>query len=79
MSFAGTIENGAVVLTEPLPLPNGTPVTIAVATPALSPPTEDPIPSLYERLKPFIGCLDGLPEDAAANHDHYLYCTPKRS
>lgn len=34
--------------------------------------------SLYERLKPFAGVLEGLPEDAASQHDHYLYGTPKQ-
>ena len=40
-------------------------------------------PSLAERiiaraaaLPP--GALDGLPDDLAAQHDHYLYGTPKR-
>jgi hypothetical protein len=33
---------------------------------------------LAERLKDFIGILD-LPEDAALNHDHYLYGAPKKT
>ena len=35
-------------------------------------------PTLYERLKPFIGKAKGLPPDASINHDHYLYGLPKR-
>jgi hypothetical protein len=41
--------------------------------------SEKPIPTLAERMKGFIGCLEGLPADAAINHDHYLYGTPKES
>jgi hypothetical protein len=37
-----------------------------------------PAPTLLERLKDFVGVLDGLPEDAATNHDHYLYGAPKQ-
>jgi hypothetical protein len=40
-------------------------------------PTEGEIPTLADRLKDFIGILE-LPEDAARNHDHYLYGTPKK-
>lgn len=29
-------------------------------------------PTLAEALAPFIGCLDGLPEDASTNHDYYI-------
>ena len=34
--------------------------------------------TLAERFAPFVGCLDDLPEDLAAQHDHYLHGTPKR-
>lgn len=33
---------------------------------------------LLEVLAPHIGALKGLPRDAAEQHDHYLYGTPKR-
>lgn len=33
---------------------------------------------LAETLARFIGCLDGLPEDASVNVDHYLYGHPKK-
>ena len=35
------------------------------------------LPSLYERMKPFIGMGEGLPPDASQNVDHYLYGAPK--
>ena len=39
---------------------------------------EREIPTLYERLKPFIGTVEGMPEDASQNIDHYLYGHPKK-
>jgi ABC-type glutathione transport system ATPase component len=33
---------------------------------------------LAEALGPHFGSIKGLPRDAAENHDHYLYGTPKR-
>ena len=39
---------------------------------------ESKIPSIYERLKDFVGKAEGLPPDMSVNHDHYLYGVPKR-
>ncbi len=76
MSLEGHVENGRIVLDEPAKLPEGTKVRVEVVR---TPEASAEIPTLYERLKPFVGILDGLPEDAALNHDHYLYGTPKKS
>lgn len=81
-----TFENGTFSLVGPVDLPEGTPVRLTV-TPALTdavesapPETEaEEIPTLYERMKPFIGIIDDLPSDYAEQHDHYLYGTPKRT
>lgn len=73
MTLEGHVENGKIVLDEPARLPEGSKVRVEVL---VSPPEK---PSLYDRLKPFVGILDDLPEDAALNHDHYLYGTPKKS
>jgi hypothetical protein len=78
MSFTGHVQDGAVVMDEPLPLPNGTAVEVN-PKPATPPPADHPEPkTLNERLKDFIGCLKDLPEDASVQHDHYIYGTPKR-
>ena len=51
---------------------------VGVPAPNDAPTSPDvPVPTLAERMKAFIGCLDGLPADAAINHDHYLYGAPK--
>lgn len=30
-------------------------------------------------MEEFVGIIDTLPEDFAAEHDHYIYGTPKRA
>ena len=78
MTYRGKIKDGVVVLDDPSGLPDGTEVNVRpvkirskTATPNLG------IPSLYERMKPFIGMGEGLPPDASQNVDHYLYGAPK--
>ncbi len=68
-------ENGVLKPVQPLPLKEHETVRVTV---------EQEQPSLAERivararaLPP--GALDALPDDLAAEHDHYLYGTPKRS
>ena len=76
MVYEGHVHNGAVVLDNQVKLPEGAKVRVTVVE---SPAAEEPIPTLYERLKPFIGKAEGLPPDMAENHDHYLYGVPKKS
>lgn len=75
MSFEGTIVNGNVVLDEPSSLPEGTRVNVQPRNRA---EPEERSESLSSLLLSFAGQAQGLPEDAAAQHDHYLYGTPKR-
>ena len=70
MSFQGHIENGVVVLDEPVSVPDGTLVRVEVIAPARK--------TLAERFKSVIGAGVDLPEDLARNHDHYLHGTPKQ-
>lgn len=72
MSFDGTIVNGTVVFDEPPSLPEGTRVEVV----AKSPPAA--VSDLGAMLLRHAGTARGLPADAAAQHDHYLYGTPKR-
>jgi len=71
MTYRGHVENGVVVLDDPVELPEGAVVQVDLAE-------EEQIPTLAERLKDVIGIVDGLPEDMAEQHDHYLYGTPKK-
>ena len=77
MTFNGHIENGLVVFDGPLNLPDGTEVTVIVSAGKVTDGEED-VPTIYEQLKPFIGKIEGLPEDASTNVDHYLYGHPKK-
>jgi hypothetical protein len=77
MTYRGHIKNGTVVLDEPVALPEGAEVAVSLMGNVESVADEQG-PTLYERLKPLIGKVEGLPADAALNHDHYLYGTPKR-
>jgi hypothetical protein len=77
MTYRGHIENGAVVLDEPVALPEGTTVEIALLTHLEPTPDDARISSLNERLKPVIGIAEGLPADFAENHDHYIHGRPK--
>jgi len=73
------IQNGQLILDEPLALPDGTEVDLSVSVR----PTEDreepqQAENLLEQLREMIGSAEGLPSDYAEQHDHYLYGTPKR-
>ena len=94
MTFTGTIQDDELVFTAPVAIPQGTevrvkspPVTIpqgtevrveAPAAPEGSPGGERE-PTFAERYAFFIGKVEGLPNDAARNVDHYLYGHPKRT
>jgi hypothetical protein len=81
MVYRGRIHNGVVLLNGSHTLEEGQPVSVRPLRRAAASPSSrktDAIPSLYERLKPIIGIAKGLPSDLAAQHDHYLYGTPKR-
>ena len=71
MSITATVENDTIKLPAGA-LPNGTQVRIE-ALPAAEPK------SFAERYAKYIGCVKTGVGDLAANHDHYLYGTPKRS
>ena len=62
-----------------MPIPEGAAVEVELheAKPAAEPEVTE-IPTLYERYKDIIGIAEGLPEDFAMNHDHYIHGTPRR-
>lgn len=76
MTYRGKVQGGVIVLEKPSVLAEGTEVTVR---PVADPPTgEDNDNSLSDSLLKLAGRAKGLPTDAARNHDHYLYGTPKR-
>ena len=78
MTFRGHIKDGTVVLDEPTTLPDGTPVEVRAVEPSAPLDSPEAGPTLYERYKDFIGIAEGLPEDMAEEHDHYIHGTPRR-
>ena len=76
MTYQGHVENGAVVLDEPVALPDGAKVKIMLVEMA---DMVEPSPAgAREKLGKFAGVFTGLPEDASVNLDHYLYGHAKR-
>ena len=76
MTYQGKVTNGVVVLDNGAALPDGTIVRVEPVPEAQG---AQPQPgSLAATLLEFAGTIDGLPEDLAKNHDHYLYGTPKQ-
>ncbi len=78
MLLSGHVENGHIILDTPVVLPDGTQVTVAVQSNGAPVSTDEPLPSLYDRLQSVAGKAKGLPADLAINHDHYLHGQPKR-
>jgi hypothetical protein len=73
--LTGTVVNGVVVWDGPPPA-DGTKVRVAAS--AASPPAGDEDEPTLIGLLAIAGKATGLPADYAAQHDHYLYGTPKR-
>jgi len=72
MTFDGIVRNGVIVLEDGAVLAEGTPVKVVADT-----QEAEPKPTLLGLLK-YAGAARDLPEDFAAQHDHYIHGTPKR-
>jgi hypothetical protein len=73
VSITVIVENDTIKL--PVHVPDGT--RLELTLPEVGSATAA-YPTLAESLRDFIGAAQGLPEDFAAEHDHYLHGTPKR-
>lgn len=74
MTYRGHIENGVVVLDDPIELPDGSLVQCeltALDTPQS--PTPNSNGGMYSDLMEFAGSVEGTPSDGSRNHDPYLY------
>ena len=70
MTYRGKVKNGVVVLEDDAKLPEGTDVRV-------EPVDEPPLKDLVRVTEEFTDDPD-WPADGAAEHDHYLYGTPKK-
>jgi hypothetical protein len=73
MTYRGRVQGGVVVLDDPAALPEGAEVSVELTQSQKKAAT-----TLGQRLMELSGKAKGLPSDAALNHDHYLYGTPKK-
>jgi hypothetical protein len=72
MTYKGRVKGEVVVLEGPVFPPEGTIVRVEEVS-----PTADH-PPWTEVFKDLIGAAEGLPEDLAENHDHYIHGAPKK-
>jgi hypothetical protein len=77
MSITAIVEKDTIELPPGVHLPDGTTVRIETEQAAPSPATGKGENGLAW-MEEFVGCIDTLPEDFAAEHDHYIHGTPKR-
>ena len=85
MTLEGVVKNGVIVLKDGLPLAEGTEVQVIVTGKQLPSSakgdesgSEKPMSDLAKMLLKHAGTITDLPEDFAAQHDHYIHGTPKR-
>jgi hypothetical protein len=79
MVYRGHVKNGVVVLDEQAALPEGAEVRVELAGAGADRPVLDESgQTLGQKLLKYAGRAVDLPADAARNHDHYLYGTPKK-
>ena len=72
MTITAQVQNHSIKLPDDVLIADGTMVTIQ---------TVDEVPGEKAAgawMLKYAGIADDLPPDAAAQHDHYLYGTPKR-
>ena len=77
MTLEGTFINGSIVLDRPAQLPEGTRVEVHVKGQIDKADSSNDRPTLTSLLK-LAGIVKDLPEDFAAQHDHYIHGTTKR-
>jgi hypothetical protein len=69
MNISATVVNDSIKLPAGTHLADGTQVLVLAQAPS---------ETMAQRYGKFVGILKDGPADLAANHDHYLYGTPKR-
>lgn len=71
MTLTARVQNQRIELPDHVLIADGTEVRVVV---------EDTVPaSFLQSIGHLVGAAEGLPEDFAAEHDHYIHGTPKRA
>jgi hypothetical protein len=82
VTYRGKVHQGVVVLQDGINLPDGTEVAVTIASPAIGSHPRQPSDAIWSALAELGQWAESqpcsLPEDLAANHDHYLHSLPKR-
>ena len=71
MQYEGHVAGGVIVLDVKTALPEGTRVRIV-------PIAHEEPRTLADKFQNVIGKASSLPDDMAAQHDHYIHGSPKR-
>lgn len=77
MTLTGHVKNGRIELDQAALLPEGAEVSITLRVVAETTSCTTGR-SLLAHLGDLVGSVEGLPEDFAANHDHYVHGQPKK-
>lgn len=78
IQFSAHFDGKNICPDEPVTLPENVPLRITVDAAAASTAHPDGALDLFDRLEAEAGLIDG-PTDWAAEHDHYLYGSQKKS
>ena len=83
MSYNGIVQQGVIVLDGGITLPEGAKVQVVVTPETVTGPGDTDGLTIGQKLAALARKYESepcdLPEDLAANHDHYLHGLPKRS
>lgn len=78
MELKGKVVDGVIVPDRRVELPEGAEIRFNVVKQAAKLKKPKKKSALSKVLLKYAGSVKGLPKDAARNHDHYLYGTPKK-
>lgn len=79
IQFNARFDGKNILPDEPVSLPENVPLRVTVDEASATVPGDANGPlDIFDRLEAEVGLVDG-PADWAAEHDHYLFGTPKRS
>jgi hypothetical protein len=80
MTYSGHVSNGMIKLDGSVSLPEGSAVRVELieGQASIAGKNDGATPTIWAKLLEIAGTAEGLPPDAAKNHDHYLYGVPKK-